>query len=56
MSGHSVFIFIGLMFVGMGIGLLYGRVAAGTLIGLGLGFIGWALAERHGGKSSEKRE
>jgi hypothetical protein len=36
-------IFVGLMFLGMGVGVLFGRADVGTLIGLGLGFIGMAL-------------
>ena len=41
----GVWVFIGLMFVGMGIGAIYGREDAGTLIGMGAGFIGWAIAD-----------
>ena len=31
--------FVGYMFVGIGIGFLIGEVPAGTLIGMGIGFI-----------------
>ena len=31
--------FVGFMFLGIGIGKLVGNVQAGTLIGMGLGFI-----------------
>ena len=31
--------FVGFMFLGIGIGLLLGNVQAGTMIGMGLGFI-----------------
>ena len=32
-------IFVGLMFLGMGVGMVLGNTGAGTLIGMGLGFI-----------------
>jgi len=35
------------MFLGIGIGLLTGKVAAFTLIGIALGFLGMWLANRH---------
>ncbi|WFO75160.1 hypothetical protein J4526_08815 [Desulfurococcaceae archaeon MEX13E-LK6-19] len=41
MSRGSVF--VGLMFLGMGIGLIFDQAGAGTLIGMGLGFIALAL-------------
>lgn len=31
--------FVGALIMGTGIGLLYGNVSAGTLIGLGVGFL-----------------
>ena len=31
--------FVGCMFVGMGLGLLFGHIPAGTIIGMGGGFI-----------------
>ncbi len=33
------FIFVACMFLGMGIGMLFGRSGAGTLIGMGVGFV-----------------
>ena len=36
-------VFVALTFLGMGVGALYGRIDAGTLIGIGLGFLGMAL-------------
>lgn len=31
--------FVGCMFLGMGLGLLFGHIPAGTIIGMGVGFI-----------------
>jgi len=36
-------VFVGLMFLGAGVGLLVGHTGAGALIGMGLGFIVMAL-------------
>ncbi len=36
-------VFAGLMFLGMGVGLIFDQAGAGTLIGMGLGFIALAL-------------
>ncbi len=33
------------LFLGIGIGMLYGNTGAGTIIGLGAGFIAWALID-----------
>jgi len=45
-------VFVGLMFLGAGVGLLVGHTGAGALIGMGLGFVAMALlrggAERKG--------
>lgn len=37
-------VFLGALFIGLGIGLLYGRPDIGVLIGLGVGFLGGAIA------------
>jgi len=36
-------VFVGLMFLGAGVGLLVGHTGAGALIGMGLGFVAMAL-------------
>jgi len=38
-------IFVGCMFVGMGIGYLFGQFMAGMYIGMGLGFITMAIVK-----------
>ncbi|MFD2629916.1 hypothetical protein [Oceanobacillus kapialis] len=38
--------FVGCMFLGIGIGMLFDRIAAGTLIGMGTGFVMVALFNR----------
>lgn len=41
-------VFVGCMFIGLGLGMLYNKTAIGIMIGLGVGFIAmgivWALA------------
>ena len=37
--------FIGCMFVGMGIGMLYDQPGVGTLLGMGAGYIAEAIIE-----------
>ena len=33
------------MFLGLGIGMLYGNAGTGVVIGLGAGFLGWAILD-----------
>ena len=42
--GVSGLIFVGCLMIGLAIGFLIGNVAAGLLGGLGVGFIGMAIA------------
>jgi len=56
MARHGVggLVFVGLMFLGAGVGLLVGHTGAGALIGMGLGFVAMALLrEGAEGKSAE---
>ena len=43
-NGHSIggLVFVALMFIGAGIGLLFGRPDAGGALGMGLGFLAMA--------------
>ncbi|MEO0255500.1 MAG: hypothetical protein ABIN20_08800 [candidate division WOR-3 bacterium] len=36
-------IFLGFLFIGLGIGFLFGKVAVGSSIGMGFGFILWGI-------------
>lgn len=60
----GTYVFVGAILVGIGVGMLFGQTTAGTLIGVGVGFIMWGLLDhrkkmvgdlmkRYGGKSSE---
>ena len=41
-------IFVGCMFVGMGIGMFFGETGAGTMIGMGVGFIVYTIYSKKG--------
>ena len=38
-------VFVGCMFLGIGIGMIYDKVSIGTLIGMGVGFIASAAVK-----------
>ncbi len=40
-------VFIGLMFLGMGIGMFFDRAGEGTIIGMGAGFVALAFLPKH---------
>jgi putative effector of murein hydrolase LrgA (UPF0299 family) len=39
-------IFVGCMFIGLGLGFLFGAVTPGVLIGMGVGFISMSFVKR----------
>ena len=41
-------IFVGCMFVGIGIGMFFGETGAGTMIGMGVGFIVYTIYSKKG--------
>ena len=49
-------VFVGCMFIGLGLGMLYHKTAIGIMLGLGVGFISmgifWAIMSR---KSSDDK-
>jgi hypothetical protein len=40
LTGEEGLVFVALMFIGMGIGMLFDKTEAGLFIGMGLGFLG----------------
>jgi Na+/proline symporter len=38
------FVFVGCMFIGIGLGMYFREVTTGTMLGMGVGFLGLALA------------
>jgi hypothetical protein len=48
-SGTSGLIFVGCLMLGLAYGLLTGNTAVGLIAGLGVGFLGMALARFAGG-------
>jgi uncharacterized membrane protein len=45
-------LFVGFMFVGMAAGMFFDNAGAGTMAGMGLGFIAWAI---YGSEEEEKK-
>ncbi|MFD2044180.1 hypothetical protein ACFSTA_09820 [Ornithinibacillus salinisoli] len=39
-------VFVGCMFLGIGLGMLFENIAAGTMIGMGVGFLGTAFTRK----------
>ncbi len=48
-------IFVGMMFLGMGIGMFFDRAGEGTILGLGAGFIAMALVPEHEEERGRRR-
>lgn len=49
-------IFIGCMFVGVGIGMVTGARQAGTMIGMGVGFLAMALMQHNNNSEDVETE
>ena len=45
-DGKAGVLFVACLFLGMGIGMLYGRTWPGLIIGLGIGFLAMFLVKR----------
>ena len=43
MAGEEGLVFVALMFLGMGVGMIFDKTEAGLFIGMGLGFLGMVL-------------
>lgn len=43
-SNLGSYVFVGCMFIGMAIGMFVDNTGAGTMLGMGVGFIGWYFA------------
>ncbi len=54
MSRNRGLVFIACMFLGMGIGMILDHVSAGTIIGMGVGFLAMAFINRYTKHREEK--
>ncbi|MCE4617156.1 MAG: hypothetical protein F7C32_01030 [Desulfurococcales archaeon] len=52
MSSTDGLVFVAFLFIGMGLGMLVNRVDAGTLLGMGAGFLSMALLRMKKDKKS----
>lgn len=47
-------LYVGCMFIGLGVGLYFNAVAPGVLIGMGVGFLVWGILQLKSDKTNQE--